>query len=61
METKRRLSELSELPGDPAKVPAFASPEDAKTSDEWAPAKLIAYPLDTFVGESPKIGGMDHL
>ncbi|KAH7349176.1 hypothetical protein BKA66DRAFT_447158 [Pyrenochaeta sp. MPI-SDFR-AT-0127] len=64
MKPNRRLSELSELPGDLAYVPAGAKPEDANSNKEWTPAELANYPdhpssagtWDTFVGGNPRIG-----
>ncbi|KAK7177329.1 UDP-glucose,sterol transferase [Paraphaeosphaeria sporulosa] len=62
METKRRLSELSELPRDPPNQPPDTKPEDAKLSEDLAPTEFAAYPdglsaapSDAFLGGSPRI------
>ena len=69
MGKERRLSDLSEVPGDVPKFSATASPEYVNIGRSWAPAELPAYPdssspaisSKTFFGGSPRIGGIDYL
>jgi hypothetical protein len=69
MEKGTRLSGLSELPGDVPQSSEYARPEDANTDEKWASTKGAAYSdcllsadsSHTFVGRSPRLGGVDFI